>query len=63
MKGYHKMKFSHRSSTAKCGTRGFSMLELMIVCCVMHDCGRDQVHGAATGPEGRPGEFRLSRMP
>jgi type II secretory pathway pseudopilin PulG len=35
MKGYHKMKFSHRSSTAKCGARGFSMLELMIVCCVI----------------------------
>jgi Tfp pilus assembly protein FimT len=35
MKGYHKMNFSHRSSTAECGARGFSMLELMIVCCVM----------------------------
>jgi prepilin-type N-terminal cleavage/methylation domain-containing protein len=35
MKGHYKMKFSHRSSTAKCGARGFSLLELMIVCCVM----------------------------
>jgi Tfp pilus assembly protein FimT len=35
MTGYHKMNFSHRSSTAECGARGFSMLELMIVCCVM----------------------------
>jgi len=35
MKGYHKMNFSHRSSTAKRGARGFSLLELMIVLCVM----------------------------
>jgi Tfp pilus assembly protein FimT len=35
MKGYHKMKFSHRSSNRKVGTRGFSLLEMMIVCCVL----------------------------
>jgi type II secretory pathway pseudopilin PulG len=29
MKRYHKVKFSH------CGARGFSLLEMMIVCCIM----------------------------
>jgi type II secretory pathway pseudopilin PulG len=32
MKGYHNMNFSHRSSAAACGARGFSLLEMMIVC-------------------------------
>ena len=31
MKGYHTMKFSHRSSNRKCRARGFSLLEMMIV--------------------------------
>ena len=35
MKGYHNMKVSHRSSAAACGARGFSLLEMMIVICVM----------------------------
>jgi len=35
MKGYHTMKFSHRSSNGKCRARGFSLLEMMIVVCVM----------------------------
>jgi type II secretory pathway pseudopilin PulG len=35
MKRYHKMKFSHRSSTRKHAARGFSLLEMLIVCCVM----------------------------
>jgi type II secretory pathway pseudopilin PulG len=35
MKGYQKMKISHRSSNRKCGARGFSLLEMMIVICVL----------------------------
>src|SRR5713226_5991320 len=35
MKGYHNMNFSHRSSAAACGARGFSLLEMMIVCCLI----------------------------
>ncbi len=35
MKGHHKMKISHRSSSRDCGARGFSLLEMMIVVCVM----------------------------
>jgi len=35
MKGYHKTKFSHRGSIRERGSRGFSLLEMMIVCCIM----------------------------
>ena len=35
MKGDHKMKISHRSSNRECGARGFSLLEMMIVICVL----------------------------
>jgi Tfp pilus assembly protein FimT len=35
MKDHHKMKISHRSSNRDCGARGFSLLEMMIVICVM----------------------------
>jgi Tfp pilus assembly protein FimT len=35
MKGHHKMKISQRSSNRDCGSRGFSLLEMMIVICVM----------------------------
>jgi Tfp pilus assembly protein FimT len=35
MKGDHKMKISHRSSNRDCGARGFSLLEMMIVICVL----------------------------
>lgn len=35
MKAYHKMKFSHRGSIQERGARGFSLLEMMIVCCIM----------------------------
>jgi Tfp pilus assembly protein FimT len=35
MKGHHKMKFSHRNSNLGCGARGFSLLEMMIVICVL----------------------------
>jgi type II secretory pathway pseudopilin PulG len=35
MKGDHKMKISHRSSKRECGARGFSLLEMMIVICVL----------------------------
>jgi Tfp pilus assembly protein FimT len=35
MKRYYKMKFSHRSATGECDSRGFSLLEMMIVICVL----------------------------
>jgi type II secretory pathway pseudopilin PulG len=35
MKGDHKMKISHRSANRECGARGFSLLEMMIVICVL----------------------------
>ena len=35
MKGDHKMKTLHRSSNRECGARGFSLLEMMIVICVL----------------------------
>jgi type II secretory pathway pseudopilin PulG len=35
MKGDHKMKISHRSANPECGARGFSLLEMMIVICVL----------------------------
>jgi len=35
MKGHHKMQFSHRSSNRKCGAGGFSLIEMMIVMCVL----------------------------
>jgi len=35
MKGDHKMKSSRRSSSRECGARGFSLLEMMIVICVL----------------------------
>jgi type II secretory pathway pseudopilin PulG len=35
MKRYHKVKFSHRGAIRDCGARGFSLLEMMIVCCIM----------------------------
>jgi type II secretory pathway pseudopilin PulG len=35
MKSHRKAKFSHRSSIREYGARGFSLLELMIVCCIM----------------------------
>ncbi len=35
MKRHQKTKFSHRGSTAENGSRGFSLLEMMIVICVM----------------------------
>ena len=35
MKGDLKMKISHRSSNRECGARGFSLLEMMIVICVL----------------------------
>ena len=35
MKGDHKMKISHRSSNRDSRARGFSLLEMMIVVCVM----------------------------
>lgn len=35
MTSYHKMKFSHRRPSLECGARGFSMLEMMIVCCLI----------------------------
>jgi prepilin-type N-terminal cleavage/methylation domain-containing protein len=35
MKGHHKMKFSHRGSKRNAGARGFSLLEMMIVVCIM----------------------------
>ena len=35
MKGDHKMKISDRSSNRECGARGFSLLEMMIVICVL----------------------------
>jgi prepilin-type N-terminal cleavage/methylation domain-containing protein len=35
MKGYHKMKFSYRNSKRQCGARGFSLLEMMIVICIL----------------------------
>lgn len=35
MKRYHKMKFSPRGAGARCDARGFSLLELMIVMCVL----------------------------
>jgi type II secretory pathway pseudopilin PulG len=35
MKGDHKMKISHRSSNQEWGARGFSLLEMMIVICVL----------------------------
>src|SRR5258705_10354511 len=35
MKGDHKMKISHRSSNRECRARGFSLLEMMIVICVL----------------------------
>ena len=35
MKGDQKMKISHRSSNRECGARGFSLLEMMIVICVL----------------------------
>jgi type II secretory pathway pseudopilin PulG len=35
MKGNHTMKISHRSSNRECRARGFSLLEMMIVICVL----------------------------
>jgi type II secretory pathway pseudopilin PulG len=35
MKDHHKMKISHCNSNRDCGARGFSLLEMMIVICVM----------------------------
>jgi Tfp pilus assembly protein FimT len=35
MKGEHKMKISQRNSNRNCGARGFSLLEMMIVICVL----------------------------
>jgi Tfp pilus assembly protein FimT len=35
MKRHQKTKFSHRGTTAEYGSRGFSLLEMMIVICVM----------------------------
>ncbi len=35
MKRYHTTKFSHHGSIRERGARGFSLLEMLIVCCVM----------------------------
>jgi type II secretory pathway pseudopilin PulG len=35
MKDHHKMKCSHGNSHRNCGARGFSLIEMMIVLCVM----------------------------
>ena len=35
MKRIHKVKFYHRSSIRAGGARGFSLLEMLIVCCLM----------------------------
>lgn len=35
MKRHHKAKMSHRISDRQCGARGFSLLEMMIVICVL----------------------------
>jgi prepilin-type N-terminal cleavage/methylation domain-containing protein len=35
MKGHHKMKILHRRSNQDCGTRGFSLLEMMIVIAII----------------------------
>lgn len=35
MKGHHHMTFSHRRSNRECRARGFSLLEMMIVICIL----------------------------
>ena len=65
MKGHHKMKFSHRTPSRNRGARGFSLLEMMIVCLRDDDRRRNWFHGGAAGAERRQGQssFQECMMP